>query len=89
MLAVQLLVQPLQNPLVTPQRPYPIHLEKSAPRRIDSLTCDNRQAFPDRLPNCRLHKMSLLQAAKSVAAEFEYGTDALNKGVKKFIREMG
>jgi len=33
--------------------------------------------------------MSLLQAAKSVAAEFEYGTDALNKGVKKFIREMG
>jgi len=33
--------------------------------------------------------MSLLQAAKNVAAEFEYGTDALNKGVKEFIREMG
>lgn len=33
--------------------------------------------------------MSLLQDAKRVAAEFEYDTAAVNKGVKEFIREMG
>lgn len=33
--------------------------------------------------------MSLLQEAKRVAAEFEYDTEALNKGVQEFIREMG
>ena len=33
--------------------------------------------------------MSLLQEAKRVAAEFEYSTEDVQKGVKEFIREMG
>ncbi|KAI9870692.1 MAG: glucokinase [Pleopsidium flavum] len=32
--------------------------------------------------------MSILQEANRVAAEFEYGPESLNKGVKEFIREM-
>lgn len=88
-LAVQLLVHPLHDPLVLPQDPDPIFSEESASLGINSPACANPLAFPDQLSICRLHEMSLLQAAKSVAAEFEYGTAALNKGVKEFIREMG
>ena len=33
--------------------------------------------------------MALAEQAKRVAAEFEFGPDAVNKAVKEFIREMG
>lgn len=33
--------------------------------------------------------MALLEKAKQVAAEFEYTTEDVNRGVKEFIREMG
>jgi len=33
--------------------------------------------------------MALVDAAKRVAAEFEYSPDDVRKGVKEFIREMG
>lgn len=33
--------------------------------------------------------MVLVEHAKRVAAEFEFGPDAVNKAVKEFIREMG
>jgi len=33
--------------------------------------------------------MGLAEEAQRVAAEFEYGDEALNKGVKEFIRQMG
>lgn len=36
----------------------------------------------------RPHKMSLLEEAKRVAAEFEYSPEDLNKGVKAFISQM-
>jgi hexokinase len=33
--------------------------------------------------------MTLADQAKRVAAEFNFGKDAVNKAVKEFIREMG
>lgn len=33
--------------------------------------------------------MALLEAAKKVAAEFEYSDEEVGRGVKEFIREMG
>ena len=32
--------------------------------------------------------MALAEAAKSIAAQFDYPPDAVNRGVKEFIREM-
>lgn len=82
-------VHPLHELSIKPQELNIPYSEQPACIRLDHLTCQNTQAFPDQLPVCRLRKMSLLQDAKRVAAEFEYGTDAVNKGVKEFIREMG
>lgn len=84
MLAVQLLLHPLPDSLGGLS---PLYSEPLTSPRIDSLPCANPQAFLDQLPICKMSVV--LQAAKSVAAEFEYGTEALNKGVKEFIREMG
>jgi len=36
-----------------------------------------------------VRSMALAEQAKRVAAEFEFGPDAVNKAVKEFIREMG
>lgn len=33
--------------------------------------------------------MSLLEAAKRVAGEFDYPAEDVRKGVKEFMREMG
>jgi len=33
--------------------------------------------------------MPLVESAKKVVDEFEFSTDALNKGVKEFLQEMG
>ena len=33
--------------------------------------------------------MSLMDEARQVAAEFEYSAEAVNKGVKEFMKEMG
>jgi hexokinase len=33
--------------------------------------------------------MALAEQAKRVAAEFDFGDDAVKKAVKEFIREMG
>jgi hexokinase len=33
--------------------------------------------------------MALAEQAKRVAAEFDFGDDAVNKAVKEFRREMG
>jgi hexokinase len=36
-----------------------------------------------------VRSMALAEQAKRVAAEFDFGPDAVNKAVKEFIREMG
>ena len=62
---------------------------KQTPTSSDICTSASPKAFFNRPTLTSLYNMSLLQEAKRVAAQFEYNTDALNKGVKEFIREMG
>lgn len=52
-------------------------------------TCSNTPLFLEPLPLTRPHKMSVFDEAKKVAAEFEYSSHDLNRGVKEFIRQMG
>lgn len=50
--------------------------------------CRNTSPFLEPLPVSQPYKMSLLEEAKRVAAEFEHSPDDLNKGVKAFISQM-
>lgn len=52
------------------------------------LVCRESNLFEAPLPVTRPHKMSLLEEAKRVAAEFEYPAEDLNRGVKAFIEQM-
>ena len=52
-------------------------------------TCPKSLPFLESFPISRLHKMTLLEEAKRVAAEFDYPAKEVNKGVKEFIRQMG
>lgn len=52
-------------------------------------TCKNINIFEDSQPISRSFKMTLLDEAKRVAAEFEYPAEEVNKGVKEFIKQMG
>ena len=56
------------------------------------------QTCPKPVPNSQFvgtfntrpeRSMALADQARQVAAEFEFGADAVNKAVKEFIREMG
>lgn len=51
-------------------------------------TCPNTVIFEEPLPVSRPHKMSLIEEAKRVAAEFEYSPDDVNRGVKAFMSQM-
>lgn len=51
--------------------------------------CRNAKVFEDPLPISRAFKMSLLEEAKRVAAEFDYPAEKVNQGVKEFIKQMG
>lgn len=51
--------------------------------------CHNTPVFLEPLPTSRPYKMSLLEEARQVAAEFDYTAQDVNKGVKEFIRQMG
>jgi hexokinase len=51
--------------------------------------CKSPPLFPFEGKQSRIHKMGLLEEAKKVAAEFEYPPEAVNAGVKEFLREMG
>lgn len=56
---------------------------------VDSTAvCPNTHIFDEPLPVSRPKKMSLLEEARKVAAEFEYPPEEVNKGVKEFIRQM-
>ena len=51
--------------------------------------CINKDLFSEDLPYTRVQKMSLMDEARQVAAEFDYSAEAVNKGVKEFMKEMG
>ncbi len=54
-----------------------------------SATCSKDPAFPTSPPVCAISKMGLIEDARTVAEEFEYPAEEVNKGVKEFIRQMG
>ena len=57
---------------------------------VDSTAvCQNTPIFFEPLPTSALHRMSLIEEAEKVAAEFEYSPKDVNKGVKEFIQQMG
>lgn len=57
--------------------------------KVDSTAvCPNIPIILAPLPTSRPHRMSLLEEAKKVAAEFEYSSNDVNKGVKEFVRQM-
>src|SRR5579862_475348 len=51
--------------------------------------CKSPLPFPVEGKQSRVRTMGLLEEAKKVAAEFEYPPEAVNAGVKEFLREMG
>ena len=54
-----------------------------------SKVCLNHQILRQPLPICSRSKMGLVEDARTVAAEFDYSVEDVNKGVKAFIRQMG
>jgi hypothetical protein len=71
----------------SPQR-YSATSYSPSVKLVDEFTCESPHPFPTEAPVSRLHKMSLLEEAKRVAAEFEYTDDQVRKGVKHFIQQM-
>lgn len=58
----------------------------------DSATCpkpEQELEFKGTFNTRPERSMALADQAKKVAAEFDFGKDAVNKAVKEFIREMG
>lgn len=55
---------------------------------VDQLICESPHPFPTEPPVSRPHKMSLLEEAKRVAAEFDFTDDEVRKNVKHFIYQM-
>ncbi len=79
----------MHDPLEIPQDLFTRESYLSTSIASSDRTCIKPEPFSDHLAYSSLNKMSLLEEAKRVAAEFEFGADAVNKGVKEFIREMG
>lgn len=44
--------------------------------------------FAERQPHCEPNKMSVVEAAKKVASEFEYTSEDVNRGVEEFLSQM-
>lgn len=57
-------------------------------KQLSPPVCTEPNLFEVHLPVTRSHKMSLLEKARLVAAEFEYPAEDLNRGVKAFIEQM-
>jgi hypothetical protein len=71
----------------SPQR-YPPTSYSPLLKLVDQLICESPHPFSIEPPVSRPHKMSLLEEAKRVAAEFDYTDDEVRKGVKHFISQM-
>jgi hypothetical protein len=55
---------------------------------VDQPICESPHPFPTEPPISRPHKMSLLEEAKRVAAEFDFTDEEVRKNVKHFIYQM-
>lgn len=87
-LVVVLLIQFLRPSLVLVQQ-SDWWSQNSSDNIYPAPTCKNINIFEDSQPVSRSFKMTLLDEAKRVAAEFEYPAEEVNKGVKEFIKQMG
>lgn len=85
LIALQLLTPPSTLPRRFPEDRSP----HRAPSRCQSPPlCDKFSILSEPLPVSRPYKMSVLEEAKRVAAEFEYSSEDLNRGVKAFIAQL-
>ena len=83
---VVLVVQLFTGPApLAPEQQQPL---KATPK-ADWFTPANTNIFHQPQPVSHPHKMTLLQEAKRVAAEFDYSAEDVSNGVKAFIRQMG
>jgi hypothetical protein len=71
----------------SPQRYSPTSYSPPV-KLVDQLICESPHPFPIEPPVSRPRKMSLLEEAKRVAAEFEFTDDEVRKNVKHFIYQM-
>ena len=84
-LAIQVFKSPTTIFEVPSERAYIRHGAIEVPAPI----CREEDLFTTPLPISRPHKMALLEEAKSLAGQFDYPPEELNKGVKAFIQQMG
>jgi hexokinase len=81
--AVVRIVSRNQAPGVTLRNPIVLQEPQTCPKpeqQVEFVGTFNRE---------HRRSMALAEQAKRVAAEFEFGDDAVKKAVKEFIREMG
>jgi len=81
-------VQVFRSPTDTITRPFESTSYTESQPALPPPVCRDRIPFLEPLPVSRANEMSLLEEAKRVAAEFEYSSEDLNKGVKAFISQM-
>lgn len=86
--------------LLAPRLPFD-HLQRLfvtdrtniSPAASDLVALDTQPSCPAHLPHIHTEhaagSMALKENAERVAAEFDFGPDAVRKAVKEFIREMG
>lgn len=65
------------------------HRQRNNSPLASKTVCANSNIFSEPAAFSPASRMSLLEEARRVAAEFDYPPDEVNKGVKEFIRQMG
>ena len=75
-------------PPVPPSEELPWTTDTHLHKNIPPPTCTNTPIFQSPLPVSGPAKMALLDAARKVAAEFEYSPEDVNRGVKAFLDQM-
>ncbi len=85
-LLVVLIIELLREPVVFPQE---LRQTSEPTAKADWFTPANTNIFRQPLPVSRPQKMTLLEEAKRVAAEFDYSAKDVQKGVEAFISQMG
>ena len=73
---------------VTRQDNLPIEVLRQPALESHVDQCSNTPIFYEPHGVCRPSKMALIKEAQRIAAEFEYSTAEVNRGVKAFIHQM-
>ena len=81
-------IQVFKTPFELSTEPSRSSYYRGAFDAIPQSMCRKVNLFQESLPVSRPYKMSLLEEAKRVAAEFDYSKEDLNEGVKAFISQV-